>query len=66
MVDLDNYHFTVSAFHYPPKVYYQWKRSIEITVLKISQEVSNEKEEWDGVEVRLLRTVGEAMNFKYE
>ena len=39
---------------------------MDFTVLKISQEVSNENEEWDGVEVRLLRTVGEALNFKYK
>ena len=37
---------------------------IEITILKISRDVSKDEEEWDGVEVRLLRTVGEAMNFK--
>ena len=37
---------------------------MEIPILKISRDVSNKEEEWDGVEVRLLRTVGEAMNFQ--
>ena len=35
-----------------------------VQIFEVSRDVSRGKETWDGVEVSLLRTIGEVMNFR--